>query len=308
MDMSKLTELLAPLELDSRHDLLDLHESGGLLTGLAEARFGSLTDGIADELGLSPAVRFAVPQPVVAARRSALLGAPLAAGTQLNEVLVGDQLEQLSRQDGYSLVRTLSDDYLGWLPDSVLVPGDYAVTHTVVALRAHAYSGPRVQSQKLLELSWGERLRVVKQDLGDFSMVRLPDGRDAFVYTDSLVEGVPEPAEDFVQNAESLLHAPYVWGGNTAWGLDCSGFAQLIHAMAGRQLPRDADEQFAAGEKIELEQARPGDAACYRGHIGIIVGPQRMIHATARGMRVREDHVFATEGLENAYLGTVRFG
>lgn len=307
--MSGLAELLAPLELDSRHDLLKLHESDGLLSGLAEARFSSTVERIAADLQLSPAVRFAVPQRVVAVRRAALLGAPLPSGTQLNEVLLGDQLERLFQQDGYTLVRTLSDDYLGWLKDPVLVPGDYAATHTVVSLRAHAFAGPRVQSKRLLELSWGERLRVVKQDLGgDFSMVILPDGRDAFVHTDGLVEGFPDASRDFSRNARSLLHAPYVWGGNTAWGLDCSGFAQLIHAMAGQQLPRDADEQFAAGQKIELGDAQPGDAACYRGHIGIIVGPERMIHATARGMRVREDHVFATEGLKEAYLGTVRFG
>ena len=305
--MSSLTELLAPLELDSRHDLLQLHETGGMLTGLAETRFAGTVQEIAAELDLDPVVRYAVPRPVVATRRSALLGAPLAAGTQLNEVLLGDQLEKLSSEGGFTLVRTLSDDYLGWLPDSALVPGDYQTTHTVTALRAHAYTGPRVQSEKLLELSWGERLRVVREEVGDFSMVKLPDGRDAFIPKDALTEGVPAVSDDFETNARALLHAPYVWGGNTAWGLDCSGFAQLIHAMAGNQLPRDADEQFAAGESVELEDARPGDAACYRGHIGIIIGKERMIHATARGMRVREDHVFATDALRESYLGTVRF-
>ena len=306
--MSSLAELLAPLELDARHDLLQLHESGGLLTGLAETRFGETIQQIADDLGLSPVVRYAVPQPAVAARRAALLGAPLAAASQLNEVLLGDQLEKLSSEAGFTLVRTLNDDYLGWLPDHVLVPGDYAASHTVTALRAHAFAGPRVQSQRLLELSWGERLKVVKEGLGDFSMVKLPDGRDAFVPADALTEGVPAVSDDFEQNARALLHAPYVWGGNTAWGLDCSGFAQLIHAQAGNQLPRDADEQFRAGTVIDLAEARPGDAACYRGHIGIITGKERMIHATARGMRVREDHVFATETLKESYLGTVRFG
>ena len=306
--MSTVTELLEQLELDARHDLLQLHESGGLLTGLAEARFSGAVADIADELGLSPAVRYAVPQPVVAARRTALQADPLPAAAQLNEVLLGDQLEKLAEQDGYCLVRTLSDDYLGWLQMGSLSSADYRATHTVTALRAHAFSGPRVQSGRLLELSWGERLRVVSEGHGDFSMVRLPDGRDAFVYSDSIVSGIPAASDDFEANARALLHAPYVWGGNTAWGLDCSGLAQLVHAMAGNQLPRDADEQYRAGTPVELDEARPGDAACYRGHIGIIIGPERMIHATASGMRVREDHVFARDSLKDAYLGTVRFG
>lgn len=305
--MSSLAELLAPLGLDSRHDLLQLHESAELLTGLAEPRFAAVVNDIAEELGLSPAVRFAVPQPVVAARRESLLGAPLPAASQVNEVLLGDQLEKLSEQPGWALVRTLSDDYLGWLPSESLVSGDYATTHTVVNLRAHAYAGPRVQSRKLLELSWGERLRVLSDGHGDFSLVRLPDGREAFVYTEALTEGVPAVNDDYGATTRSLLGAPYVWGGNTAWGLDCSGFAQLIHAMAGRQLPRDADEQFQAGERVELDEARAGDAACFRGHIGIITGPGRMVHATASGMRVREEDVFAREVLKESFLGVVRF-
>lgn len=301
-----LERLISELELDSRHDLLRLHESQGMLLGLADPRLAGAVQRIADELELNPAVRYALAKPAVATRRSGLLGAPTEHAVQLNEVLPGDQLELLDEQAGFTLVRALNDDYLGWLAAGALLPGSYSPTHSVVALRAHAYSAPRVQAVKLLELSWGTRLRVMGE-AGDFSQVVLPDGRAAFVYTAALVEGVPEPVEDIAAAARSLLHAPYVWGGNTAWGLDCSGLTQLVHAMAGRQLPRDSDEQFAAGERIELEDARPGDAVCYRGHIGVIVEGETMIHATASGMRVREEHVFVREGLREAYLGTVRF-
>jgi len=303
-----LETLIRQLELDSRHDLLQLHESQGMLSGLADPRLQPAVMRIAEELGLTPAVRYALARPAVATRRSGLLGSPSAHAVQLNEVLPGDALELLDESGGYSLVRALADDYLGWLPPGAVVPGTYEATHTVTALRAHAFAGPRVQAVKLLELSWGTQLRVVGQPAGDFSQVLLPDSQTAFVYTAALTEGIPEPVTDISEAARSLLHAPYVWGGNTAWGLDCSGLTQLVHAMAGRQLPRDSDEQFAAGERIELEDAQVGDAVCYRGHIGVIVGPETMVHATATGMRVREEHVFVREGLREAYLGTVRFG
>lgn len=305
--MSELEQLLKNLEVDARHDLIDVHVAGGMLTGFAETRFREPLHALAAEQGLEAALRFPAQRPGVACFRAGLLAAPLPGATQLNEVLPGDAVELLDSADGFTRVRTLVDDYLGWLPPGAVVPGTYAPTHTVTALRAHAFGGPRVQAQRLLELSWGTGLRVRNVTDG-WAHVILPDGRDAFVPAPALTEGIPEASRDFVAHCRSLLHAPYVWGGNTAWGLDCSGLTQLVHAMAGAQLPRDADEQFRAGRPVELSEAEPGDAACYRGHIGIITGPETMIHATGRTMDVREDHVFATEVLREAFLGVVRFG
>ncbi|HLR47084.1 MAG TPA: NlpC/P60 family protein [Deinococcales bacterium] len=305
--MSDLQLRLDDLQLDARHDLLDVHVSGRLLTGLAEVGFREQLLGLAAELELEPAVRFVLPRPGVARRRAALLGAPAASAAQVNEVLLGDPVEVLHDRDGFSLVRTMADDYLGWLRRELIVPGHYPVTHTVTALRAHAYAGPRVQAERLADLSWGVQLQVRSRG-GDWAHVLLPGGQDAFVHARALVEGSPGPDTDFAASCTRLLHAPYIWGGNTAWGLDCSGLAQLVHAMAGAQLPRDADEQFAAGTPVEPDEARPGDAACYTGHIGIITGPETMIHATGRTMDVREDHIFATQGLKEAFLGVVRFG
>ena len=95
-----LERLISELELDGRHDLLQLHESQGMLTGLADPRLAPAVQSIATDLGLSPAVRYALARPVTATRRSGLLAAPTVHAAQLNEVLPGDQLELLDEQAG----------------------------------------------------------------------------------------------------------------------------------------------------------------------------------------------------------------
>lgn len=111
--------------------------------------------------------------------------------------------------------------------------------------------------------------------------VWLPDGGEAWVGEAVLS---PVPAGDAADFALRFLETPYVWGGRSAWGLDCSGLTQVCFAALGRALPRDADQQRAA--LGEVAAPRRGDLAFFPGHVGVMLDERSVVHANATRMRV----------------------
>jgi cell wall-associated NlpC family hydrolase len=113
--------------------------------------------------------------------------------------------------------------------------------------------------------------------------VLLPDGAAAWVQA-VCFGPVPVPEGDVADFALRLLETPYVWGGRSAWGLDCSGLSQLAYAAFGRPLPRDADlqQEVLTGVKEPVR----GDLAFFPGHVGIMLDERWMVHANATHMRV----------------------
>lgn len=220
--------------------------------------------------------------------RLSLKARPDALAPQVTEALPGEALEVLREEGGWARVRTLGDGYLGWARVEGILSGDApsGETLTVGALRAHAYAGPKVSQPLVAELCLGARLsrgpgEVVVESGRRWVPVTLPDGTGAWVG-----EGVlsPTQADDVADLAGRLLDTPYVWGGRSAWGLDCSGLTGLAYGWAGRPLPRDADMQQAFLTPVDTPQR--GDLAFFPGHVGLMLDGRRMVHANATHMRV----------------------
>ena len=212
-------------------------------------------------------------------RRSPQAEAPLE-----TEALFGEAVTVYDEGDGWAWAQLERDDYVGYLPSTALgAPSE--PTHRVAALRTHAYPGRAIKLPPRMALSLGAQLTIVGSE-GDFAVSE--DG--LYLWSRSLAElGANEP--DWVAVAERFIETPYLWGGRTSEGIDCSGLVQTALTAAGIVSPRDSDMQEAMlGEAVAIDD--PSGAACaWRSHI--LEGPRRnharSRHAASRQRLAHED-------------------
>jgi len=209
-------------------------------------------------------------------RRSPQTDAPLE-----TEALFGETVTVYDEGEGWAWAQLDRDHYVGYLPLASLGPSTEP-THRVAALRTHAYPGPSIKLPPRLALSLGARLAVVRRE-GDFAVTR--DG--LYLWARHLAElNSCEP--DFIAVAERFLETPYLWGGRTSEGIDCSGLVQTALAAAGIDAPRDSDMlEAAVGAPVAVEGPRVrGDVVFWKGHVGIMRDGLILIHANGRHMKV----------------------
>ena len=232
--------------------------------------------------GLVEAPRYAIGQ----AKRVMAASAPLRrypdAGAPLeSEALHGESVTVFDEHDGWAWVQLDRDSYVGYMPAAALgAPAES--THRVAALRTHAYPGPSIKLTPRMALSLGARLTIVAHE-GDFAISA--DG--LHVWLRHLAEsGSREP--DYVAVAERFLETPYLWGGRTSEGIDCSGLVQTALAAAGVAAPRDSDMQEAGlGEPIAIDDPRTrGDLVFWKGHVGVMRDSVTLLHANGWHMKV----------------------
>jgi cell wall-associated NlpC family hydrolase len=212
-------------------------------------------------------------------RRSAQADAPLE-----TEALFGESVTVYESESGWAFARLDRDDYPGYLPESAL-GAPAAPTHRVRALRAHAYPGPSIKLPPRFALSLGARVTIVSHD-GDFAVSE--DG--LHFWAAHLADGASsEP--DFVGVAERFLETPYLWGGRTSEGIDCSGLVQTALTAAGIASPRNSDMmEEELGAPIALDDPATslarGDLIFWQGHVGIMRDVTTLLHANGWHMKV----------------------
>ncbi|WP_375463730.1 NlpC/P60 family protein [uncultured Methylobacterium sp.] len=234
--------------------------------------------------GIVEAARFVAGEP----RRIAVPVAPLRrtphpeAGLE-TEAVMGDAVTLYEARDGLAWVQLVRDGTVGYVPEGCLGPIEPAPTHRVRALRTFLYPAPDMKRPALGHLGLGAAVAVA-EEAGDF--LRLHDGAHVFAaHCAPLDRRLP----DYAGTAERLVGTPYLWGGRTSLGLDCSGLVQLCLEMAGLACPRDADQQAGTVGRplpVSFEGLRRGDFIDWRGHTGLMLDAERLIHANGHHMAV----------------------
>lgn len=205
----------------------------------------------------------------------------------MTQALYGETLVLYEEdEEGWGWCQLDRDHYVGWLPLSALAAQVPSATHRVAALRTLLFPGPDIKRPPVTGLSLGSRI-AVSEIAGGFAML----AGHAGAVPSAHVAPLDIAALDFVAEAERFLGVPYLWGGKSALGLDCSGLVQTALDAAGIAAPRDSDMQARdLGERIEpgadFEHLRRGDLIFWKGHVAIARGDGTMIHANAHHMAV----------------------
>jgi len=201
-------------------------------------------------------------------------------GARDRQLLKGDRFLTLDRDGDHAFGRAEKDGYVGWVPVSAL-GCDHAASHAVSVRSSHEYAAADVKARDLAALSFGARLSIVGEAGG---YLETAEGR--FVPAAHL-RPLDRPLQDPVAVAELFLGTPYLWGGNSAWGIDCSGLVQAAMLATGRECPGDSDLQQRLGQALS-EDAPParGDLWFWDGHVGILRDARTLLHANAHHMAV----------------------
>jgi cell wall-associated NlpC family hydrolase len=204
------------------------------------------------------------------------------------ELLFGESVRVFDRANGWAWVQADQDSYVGYLPEDQLGAVEPA-THVVTAPRTFLYPSPELRRPAVAALSMGSRIRVVGEaETRGTRYLTLADG-SALIAGHCLPVG-ETVANDYVDVAGRFLETPYLWGGRSGFGIDCSALVQLSLMMVGRSFPRDSDMQAAMGTEISRDELRRGDLVFWKGHVGIIENVGTLLHANGHTMTVAREN------------------
>lgn len=227
-------------------------------------------------------------------------------GPRDRQVILGDRLLVLERLDRHAFVQAEKDGYCGYVALAAL-GDDGAASHWVAAPATHLYATASIKLHEIALLTLGAKLTIVGTD-GKFSKTH--DG--LFVPTTHL-RPVGQHHDDPAAVAEAFLGTPYLWGGNSRSGIDCSGLVQAALLATGRACPGDSDQQWRALGQLLPDGApfQRGDLLFWKGHVAMAVSATALIHAngfrmsvTCEGIDEVRARILAQEG--DVYLGAKR--
>ncbi len=214
--------------------------------------------------------------------------APLREGPSTDAMLATQALkgERVTIYDyngeGFAWGQLSGDGYVGWLPERALAKPGSKPTHKVTAIRTFAFPGPSIKLPPAETLVMGALVTVTRED-GPFAVTR-----EGWYLPRQHVGGIDIYVDDFVAVAERFVGTPYLWGGKSSLGIDCSGLLQVALNAAGTGCPRDSDmQQDGLGRLLGLAEStklQRGDLLFWKGHVAIVRDADHIVHANAHHM------------------------
>ncbi len=233
----------------------------------------TFTDGQAASIGQVVVDLYAAPQ-----------------GRRDRQLLLGTTVTVYERRDGWAFIQAKRDGYVGYVPEAALV-APAQPTHRVGTLATHAYEGESFKSRDVFHLPFGAELTVIdeRHKMFETSLGYIPKKH---------LRPLAQPFSDPATVAQVFFGTPYLWGGNSSRGIDCSGLVQAAYHACGHMCQGDSDMQMDGfGTSIDnLDQLKRGDLVFWKGHVAMMVDDKTLIHANAHHMAV------VYEGLAQAQL------
>lgn len=210
-------------------------------------------------------------------------------GARDRQVLYGNSVIVYEFHAGYAFVETAYDGYVGYIAEDAIGPANDA-THSVVQLSTHTYPKADLKTHEIAALSFGSQTRIIGEE-GSFC--KTDTGH--FIPKQHL-RPIKETATDPVSVAELFLGTPYLWGGNSAWGIDCSGLVQAALKTCGLPCPGDSDlQEKALGQPMKSNTPyQRGDFLFWKGHVAMAVDAETLIHANGYSMSVTLENIQST--------------
>ncbi len=222
------------------------------------------------------------------------------------QLLRGALVSVFDETAGFCWVQAALDGYVGYVAAAVLGPVDPQPTHRVAVPRSFVYPGPDLRFPPTSALSMGSEIAIVGHAETRGTRYALLSSGEAVI--EAHLCALDAYAADYVAVAEAFLNTPYLWGGVSGFGIDCSGLLQLSMQMAGRAAPRDSDMQAAGfGTAIDpgvgYGMLQRGDLVFWKGHVAIMTDAEQMIHANGHTMLVSRE---SSSGSDRPYWLSLR--
>jgi cell wall-associated NlpC family hydrolase len=208
---------------------------------------------------------------------------PAADAMLLTQALKGERVTIYDRNgEGFAWGQLNSDGYVGWIPDAALAKPVAPPTHKVTALRTFAFPAASIKLPPIDTLPMGAMVSVTRED-GAFAVTR-----EGWYLPRRHVGSLETTEKEFVAVAERFVGTPYLWGGKSSFGIDCSGLVQISLNAAGTGCPRDSDmQQEGLGRALspaEAKKLQRGDLIFWKGHVAIARDGDTIVHANAHHM------------------------